>query len=171
MAAINLELLIGNNEKSWWGGCYFEFNEPKLSSSEEHKNTPEQNTNEPECASSTKQSEVAKTSSNFLVFDLKDYDMVKETIEYFQINHVIKKPSTKSTETEENLKQAEFMFMIDQKILIHKTSVDPKLLQLKNVSETNKKIELPWNSLRFLAKSPKDLVCHSLVTGLSFQKI
>ena len=51
----------------------------------------------------------------------------------FKINHVIKKhhKKTKSTEAEQNFEKAEFIFMTDLKTLIHKTSVDPKLLQLK----------------------------------------
>ena len=55
----------------------------------------------------------------------------KKTIHYTQVKHVIEKPKTKKTEAEENLKEAEFNFMIDLRTLIHKTSVDPKLLQLK----------------------------------------
>ena len=44
---------------------------------------------------------------------------------------MIDQPKTKSAEAEENLKKSEFNFMIHLKTLIHKTSVDPKLLQLK----------------------------------------
>ena len=46
--------------------------------------------------------------------DLKDYDIAEHTIHYIQINDMIKKRNTKSTEAEENFQKAEF-FMIDLK--------------------------------------------------------
>ena len=35
--AIDIELFLRNNEERRWGGCYFEFNEPRASSSTEKK--------------------------------------------------------------------------------------------------------------------------------------
>ena len=115
------------------GRNYIEFNESKARSSTEQKitNTSEQNKNEPEPISNTEESEVAKSSSNFPIVELKDYDIAEKTIQSIQINHVIEKLKMKSTEAHENLKKAELNFMIDLKTLIHKTSVDTKLLQLK----------------------------------------
>ena len=48
-----------------------------------------------------------------------------------QVSLVIDKPKPRNAEAGENLKKAEFHFMVDLKTLIHETSVDPKLLQLK----------------------------------------
>ena len=44
---------------------------------------------------------------------------------------MIEKPRMKESEAKENLKNAQFNFINDVKFLIHKTSVGPKLLQLK----------------------------------------
>ena len=74
---------------------------------------------------------MAKSLSFFPIVDLKGYDVDKRMIRYIQINHVIKKLNTMITETEENIKKTKFNFMIDLKTVIHKTSVDPSLLQLK----------------------------------------
>ena len=41
---------------------------------------------------------------------------------------MLEKSTNLSAEAEENLKKAEFNFMVDIKTLFHKTSVDPKLL-------------------------------------------
>ena len=89
-----------------WGRGYFEFNEPKPISRKEQKIIPEHNKNEPEPISGTDENEVAKSSSNFFIADLKHYDNNEKTIHYIQVNHVIEKP--KNTETEENLKKIEF---------------------------------------------------------------
>ena len=130
VAAIDLELFFRINEKKRWGGGYFDFRESKPSSSKEQKKTPEQSMNEPEPTSSTEESEVAKSSSNFAIADRKGYGIAEKTIHYIQTNYVIKKPNTKSTKAEK-LKKAEFNFMIDLKTLIQKISVEIKLLQLK----------------------------------------
>ena len=65
VAEIDLELLFRNIEKHQWGGGYFEFNETKPCSSREKPSTPEQNTIEPEPVSSTEETEMTKSSSNF----------------------------------------------------------------------------------------------------------
>ena len=46
------------------------------------------------------------------------------------MNQVTEEPKAKNAEAEENLKKAEFNFMVDSKPLIHKNMVDPELLQL-----------------------------------------
>ena len=69
--------------------------------------------------------------TNFFVLILKDYDIAENTIHYIQVNHLIEKLKTKNAEAEENLKKAEFNFMVGLKTVIHKTSIDTKLLRLK----------------------------------------
>ena len=166
MAAVDLELLF-QNEKNRWDGVCFEFNEPKPSSTKEQQNTPEQTANEPEPISSNEEGEVAKTS-NFLIVVLEDYDIANKTLHFIQINHVIKKLNTKSTEAEEKLKKSEFDFTIALKILVQKTIT---IGRSENITTGNlcpkktRQVELPKVSLRFLAKSPEDSICYSPVTG------
>ena len=50
---------------------------------------------EPKACSSTEECEVAKSSSNFPIVDLKDYDIIEKTIQYIQVNHMIEKPKMK----------------------------------------------------------------------------
>ena len=111
----------------------FEFNEPRASSS------TEQNINKPGIVSSTEECEVLRPSAIISIVGLKDYNIAKQTIHYIQVNHVIEKPKTKNTEAEENLKKAEFDFMIDMKTLLHKSSVVPKSLQFKTCVRNKQK--------------------------------
>ena len=106
-------------------GCYSEFSEPKATSRTEQSN------NEPENVSSTEESDVVKTSATVPIVDSKDYDIAKKTIHYNQLNHINEKPKIKNAQVNESLKKAVFNFMVDLKTLLQKTSVDPKLLQLK----------------------------------------
>ena len=63
----------------------------------------------------------------------------RERMHYIQLNHIIEKPKIVNAAVEENLKKAEIKFLMVLKILIHKTSVAPKLLQLKNWLWDNQK--------------------------------
>ena len=125
VAAINLELLSKNIENNRWWWKFFLFNEPKTSSGTEQKitNTPEQNKNESEPISIAEEMEVAKSSSKFLIMELRNYHIAKKTIHYIQVNHVIEKQKLNSTKAEETLKKADFNFKIALKSLIHKTPV------------------------------------------------
>ena len=105
VAEIDLKFIVRNIEKNRSGRVHFDFNEPKPSSSREKPNTPKPKTTEPQPISSTDESEVAKSSSNFPIVELKDYDVAEKTTHDIQINHAIDKLKTKSTETEENLKK------------------------------------------------------------------
>ena len=71
------------------------------------------------------------SSANFLCLIVKNYDIAEKTIHYFQVNHVNEEPKLKKAEAEKSLRKAKFNFTIDLKLPRHKTSVDPKLLQLK----------------------------------------
>ena len=103
----------------------------KRTSRKEKPSTQEQSTIESETISGTDESEVGKSSSNVRIVDVKDYHVAERTIHFFQNNHVINKPKTKSSEAEEHVKKAKSSFMIDLKTRIHKTSIDPIFLQLK----------------------------------------
>ena len=109
MAASDLEILFRINERNQRAGGYFEFSDPKPSSSKDKPSTPEQNTIELELVSSTEKRDVAKSSLNSPIVDFKDYDIAEKTIHYIKTNRVINKPKTKSAEVEENLKKTEFI--------------------------------------------------------------
>ena len=64
---------------------------------------------------------MVKPSANLPIGDIQRYKIAEKTIHYFQNNHVNVRPETKNTKTAENMKEAEFDFMIDFKIMIHKT--------------------------------------------------
>ena len=138
VAVIDVEILFRNQEKKTWGGGYFEFNEPRASTSTE-RNRQESTEN----VSSTEESEVARPTGSFLMVDLKDYDIVEKTIHYIQVNHMIEKPKFGNTEAEENLQKVEFNFMVHLKTLIHKTSVDPNLLLMKVFQRNNQTERAP----------------------------
>ena len=154
-----------NNEKYQSGGSYFGLNEPKPCSGKEKPSTPEQNTNEPEPVSGTEENEVAKSSPKFAIVDLKDDDTAEKASHYIQVNHVIVKLETKSAETEEDLKKAEFIFMIDLKNWFTKFQLTGKYYNWRYVSAATKKIQLPKNSLHFSAELPTDSVCCPPGTG------
>ena len=115
----------------------------------------EQNKNELERVSSPEESRMAKSSSNFPIVDRKDYHIAEKTIHYIQVNHVIEKPKTKNAEAKEKLEKAEFNFMIYLKTLIHKTSVDPKLLTLKLCVRNKQKERAPEQFCPVFSKIPE----------------
>ena len=108
MAAVNLESLVRNNERNRSGGEHFEFIEPRAS-----KSTKRNRQESTEDVSSNEESEVARPTASFPIVDLKDYDITEKVIHYIQLNHIIHKPKIVNPEAEENLKKAEFNFMVD----------------------------------------------------------
>ena len=78
-----------------------------------------------------------------LIVDLKDCDIVETTNHFIQVNHLIEKLKTKNPETKKNLFKAKFMFMVEIKSPIHKTSVDPKMQPMKICVRNNRKKETP----------------------------
>ena len=71
------------------------------------------------------------------------------------MNHIIDKPEIVNAEAGKNLIKAEFDFMVDFKTLIHKPSVDPKLLQLKNGLRNNQTERAPKKFLPVFTELPK----------------
>ena len=94
----------------------------------------ESNRKELENVSSTEESDEATIP----ILDLKHYEIAK-TIHYIEANDVIEKPKMKNAEAQENLQKGGFNFMVALKTLINKTSVDPKLRQLKISLRNNQK--------------------------------
>ena len=54
--------------------------------------------------------------------------------EYIQINRIVGKLTSNKKATEENIKKAEFEFMMDMKTLISKTAIDPELTRVRTKS-------------------------------------
>ena len=127
-AAIELEMLFRKNERNRWGDKYILFNEPRTNTSTNAERiSPEPTKN----VSSTEESGVARPTARFHIVYLKDYDISNKTFHYNQLNHIIEEPIIVNAKADKNLKKAEFDFIVDQKTLIHKSSVDPKVLQLR----------------------------------------
>ena len=123
-------------KKNHGGGESFDFLKLIASTSTERKKQ------ESESVSSTKESEVLGPGAKFTIVDSKDYDFADKTIHYIKMNHVIEKQKIKKTEVEENLRKAEFEFLVirfDIKNPIHKSPVDSKLLQLKICLQNHQK--------------------------------
>ena len=100
VAAIDQELLFRINETNRWGGGYFEFNKRKANSSMEQKvtNPTEQNKIKAEPASIIEDSEVAKSSSNFPLVNLKDYDIAKGEYIIFKSTICLKNQKKRASE-------------------------------------------------------------------------
>ena len=81
--------------------------------------------------SSIEESEVARPTARFPIVYLKDYDIANKSFPYMQLNHIIEKQLFVNAKAEKNLKKAESDFIVDQQTLIHKSSVDPKVLQMR----------------------------------------
>ena len=96
-----------------------------------------------ENVSSNDESEVACLTASFLIVYLKDYVNAEKIIQYIQVNHIVEKPKVVNVKAEEILRKAEFTFLVGLKTLINKTSVDPKLLQLKICLRNNQKERAP----------------------------
>ena len=69
----------------------------------------------------------------------KDTMIAENTINSIQVNLVIEKPIIKNAEAEGNFRKAKFNFIVGLKTLVRKTSVDPKLIQLKICLRNNQK--------------------------------
>ena len=71
--------------------------------------------------------------------DLKEYISTESRIYQFEENQVTEKLKIMNAETLEDLKRAQFNLMVHSKVLIYKTSVNAKLLQLKICLRNNQK--------------------------------
>ena len=50
---------------------------------------------------------------------------------------MVEKPTIKELKPKKNLEKSDLHFTVNLKVLLHKTSFDPKLLQLKKFSRNN----------------------------------
>ena len=96
---------------------------------------PEENTEEGEInqePEDTEEDSVLLRGDNLPIVDLSKYNTDRKEAKYIQINHIVGKLTAKRKITEENIKKAEFEFMMDLKTLISKTATDPELTHVRN---------------------------------------
>ena len=166
VAIIDLDLFF-RDERNRWGGGNFELNEPTASTNTKRNTSSKRSKQElSENVLSIGEGEVVRPTISFCIVDLKDCNVAEKTILYIQMNHMIERTKIANAEAEENLTKAEFSFTADWKTLIHKTSVDPKVLQLKICHQITKTSEPPKNLLQFSPNSQNDSVYHLHATKL-----
>ena len=96
---------------------------------------PEDNTEEGEInqePEDTEEDSVLLRGDNLPIVDLSKYNTDGKQAKYIQINHIVGKLTANKKITEENIKKAEFEFMLDLKTLISKTATDPELTHVRN---------------------------------------
>ena len=96
---------------------------------------PEDNTEEGEInqePEDTEEDSVLLRGDNLPIVDLSKYNTDGKEAKYIQINHIVGKLTANKKITEENIKKAEFEFMMDLKTLISKTATDPELTHVRN---------------------------------------
>ena len=120
-AEIDAELMRKGNRL---GGGY----QPLQEETEENPEEREIN-NGPE---DTEKDSIILRGDNLLIVHLSKYKTEGKEAKYIQINHIVGTLSTNKKATEENIKNAEFEFMLDQKTLISKTAIDPELTRVRS---------------------------------------
>ena len=96
---------------------------------------PEENTEEGEInqePEDTEEDSVLLRGDNLPIVVLSKYNTDGKEAKYVQINHIVGKLTANKKITEENIKKAEFEFMMDLKTLISKTATDPELTHVRN---------------------------------------
>ena len=149
VASIDLERLFTNNEKIRCGGECFEFNEPKAS-----KRT-ERNKQELKNVSTTAETDVVRPTAIFLIVEMRDYEVAEMTKHYNQVNHVMDKPKAERSKQKKTSRRPNSTSCLVEKTLFHKTSVDPKLLQLKIRLRNKQKERAAKIFLQFSVNVPK----------------
>ena len=79
----------------------------------------------------TEEDSVIMRGDNLPIVDLSKYHTDGKEAHYIQINHIVGKITENKKLTEENIKKAEFNFMLDLKTLISKTAIDPEMTRVR----------------------------------------
>ena len=80
----------------------------------------------------TEEDSVLLRGDNLPIVDLSKYNTDGKEAKYIRINHIVGKLTSNKKITEENIKKAEFEFVMDLKTLISKTATDPELTHVRN---------------------------------------
>ena len=79
----------------------------------------------------TEEDSVIMRGDNLPIVDLSKYHTDGKEAHHIQINHIVGKITENKKLTEENIKKAEFNFMLDLKTLISKTAIDPEMTRVR----------------------------------------
>ena len=79
----------------------------------------------------TEEDSVIMRGDNLPIVDLSKYHTDGKEAHYIQINHIVGKITEIEKLTDENIKKAEFNFMLDLKTLISKTAIDPEMTRVR----------------------------------------
>ena len=97
---------------------------------EETENNPEEGEIEQE-PEDTQEDSIIMRGDNLPIVNLSKYNTEGKEAKYIQINHIVGNLTTNKKITEDNIKKAEFEFMLDLKTLISKTAIDPELTRVR----------------------------------------
>ena len=86
---------------------------------------------------------VIMRGDNLPIVDLSKYHTDGKEAHYIQINHIVGKITENKKLTEEDIKKAEFNFMLDLKTLISKTSIDPEMTRVRASMKRKEKDTAP----------------------------
>ena len=79
----------------------------------------------------TEEDSVVMRGDNLPIVDLSKYHTDGKEAHYIHINHIVGKITENKKLTEENIKKAEFNFMLDLKTLISKSAIDPEMTRVQ----------------------------------------
>ena len=91
----------------------------------------------------TEEDSVIMRGDNLPIVDLSKYHTEGKEDHYVQINHIVGRLTENKKMTEENIKKAEFNFMLDLKTLISKTAIDPEMTRVRTSMRREKKDSAP----------------------------
>ena len=91
----------------------------------------------------TEEDSVIMRGDNLPMVDLSKYHTDGKEAHYIQINHIVGRITKNKKLTEENIKKAEFNFMLDLKTLIPKTAIDPEMTRVRASMRTEEKDTAP----------------------------
>ena len=120
IADINAELMRRANRL---GGSYQPLQE-------ETENNPEEGEIEQE-PENTEEDSIILRGDNLPIVNLSKYITEGKEAKYIQINHIVGNLTANKKITEDNIKKAEFEFMLDLKTLISKTAIDRELTRVR----------------------------------------
>ena len=78
----------------------------------------------------TEKDNVILRGDNLPIVDFSKYHTDGKEAHYIQINHIKEKLTENKKLTQDNIKKAEFIFMLDSKTLISKTGIDPEMTRV-----------------------------------------
>ena len=100
----------------------------------------------------TEESSVIMRGNNLPIIDLRKYHIDGKEALYIQTNHIVGKITENKKLPEDNIKNAEFILMLDSKTLISKTSIDPEMTRVRASMRREEKDTAPEGYRRVFAK-------------------